>query len=167
MAVKYRLDVNSLRNQQWLVEIDFPSYTGEPIETIGVENPIQIEYSSGANDDPFASHIIQQSATFQVYSNVVNVEELQTLPDGDVRCRVYYNGQLKHSGFIISDGIQEADSGVSTPITIKSIDGLSFLDDIRYFINNYGAITINGQASSLRCPVNFIRAALYLSLIHI
>lgn len=161
MAVKYRLQVNSQKEQDWLVEIDFPTYDGDPIETVGIENPIQIEYSSGSNDDPYASHIIQQSATFQLYSDVIDVEELQTLPDGDVRCRVYYNSQLKHSGFIISDGIQEADSGVATPVTIKSIDGLSFLEDIRYFITNYGSITINGQASSLRCPMNFIRAALY------
>ncbi len=164
MAIKYTLTVNSQKQQDWLVEIDFPSYTGEPIALIGDQNPILLEYNGGGSDDPFSSHIITNSLTIRVYDDNVDIAELQEIADGSVRCRAYYNGVLKHQGFIISDGVQEPDSGVSSLITIKSIDGLEFLEAMPFtWADNYGLITVGGQVSVQRCPMNAIRLALYAS----
>lgn len=161
MALKYTLIVNSQKQQDWTVEIDFPSYSGAPIALIGDRNPILIEYNGGSSDNPFDSHIITQSATFRVYDDGLNLFELQTISDASVVCRVYLNGQLKHQGFIVSDGVQSPDSGVASLITIKSIDGLELMDNIEYQIDNYGAITVDGRVSELRCPMNIIRSSLY------
>ena len=162
MAVKYILSVNSQKNQDWLVEIDVPNYTGDPIPLVGDRNPVLLEELGGGNDDPFSSHILTNSLTIRVYDDNVNIEELQLIDDASVKCRAYLNGVLKHQGFIISDGVQEPDSGVSSLITIKSIDGLELLDAIPFvWGDNYGLITVDGQESAQRCPMNIIRLCLY------
>lgn len=162
MALKYTLHVNSVKGQDWLVEIDSPTYSGDPIELIGDENPILIEWNGGVDDDPFKSHIIPQTATFRVYDDNLDVEELQLVDDASFKCRVYLNSQLKHQGYIISDGIQDNDSGVASLVTIKSIDGLELGGNIEFsWGNNYGTISVDGQESAQRCPMNIIRLCLY------
>lgn len=162
MALKYTLHVNSVKGQDWLVEIDSPTYSGDPIELIGDENPILIEWNGGVDDDPFKSHIIPQTATFRVYDDNLDIEELQLVDDASFKCRVYLNSQLKHQGYIISDGIQDNDSGVASLVTIKSIDGLELGGNIEFsWGNNYGTISVDGQESAQRCPMNIIRLCLY------
>lgn len=162
MALKYTLHVSSQKLQDWLVEIDVPDYEGDPIELVGDRNPILIEWNSGTTDNPFSSHVIPQSATFRVYSDGLDIQELQLIDDASVKCRVYLNGQLKHQGFIVSDGIQEPDNGVSALVTIRSIDGLELLDAIPFvWGDNYGLITVDGQEGSQRCPMNALRLAIY------
>lgn len=162
MAIKYTLSVNTQKNQDWFVEIDVPSYEGDPIALVGDRNPILLEELGGGNDDPFSSHILTNSLTIRVYDDNVSIPELQLIDDASVKCRAYLNGVLKHQGFIISDGIQETDSGVSALITIKSIDGLELLDAIPFvWGDNYRPITVDGQESAQRCPMNIIRLCLY------
>ena len=162
MALKYTLHVSSQKLQDWLVEIDVPDYTGEPIELVGDRNPILIEWNSGTTDNPFSSHVIPQSATFRVYSDGLDIQELQLIDDASVKCRVYLNSELKHQGFIVSDGIQEPDNGVSALVTIRSIDGLELLDAIPFvWGDNYGLITVDGQQGAQRCPMNALRLAIY------
>lgn len=162
MALKYTLHVSSQKLQDWLVEIDVPDYTGDPIELVGDRNPILIEWNSGTTDNPFSSHVIPQSATFRVYSDGLDIQELQLIDDASVKCRVYLNSELKHQGFIVSDGIQEPDNGVSALVTIRSIDGLELLDAIPFvWGDNYGLITVDGQQGAQRCPMNALRLAIY------
>src|SRR5690606_31076133 len=70
---------------------------------------------------------------------------------------------LYWSGYLISDGIQEVDSGVPFDVTLTAIDGLQFLDNTPLMWNNYpsGRININGELNAQRAPINAFRVALY------
>ena len=159
MALKYVLEINSVKGDDWKVEIDVDGYVGETIELIAPANPISISYEGNNDDNPFNTHIVPQSASFSVYSDI---EELQIAEDAMVVCRVYLNNNLKHQGFLLSDGIQENISDVASVINFKSTDGLTMLRDRRFrWFNNYGTITVNGETGVSRCPLNAFRLALY------
>lgn len=160
--IKYISSFEAFKGSVWRLEIDFPDYTGAPINVELADNPINISYDSGSNDDPFENTIIPQSATLSIYSDGLDIDELQLVEDTTVECRIYKNDALIHKGFISSDGVQVNDSGVSYPVQVKSIDGLALLENITLKDTNIWTDEIgivNGGV--LRSPLRIIRNILY------
>lgn len=165
MALKYFTEYRSLQtNSLWRIEIDSPTYTDEPIELIPGENPLIMEWQGNNEDDPFKAHVINSTCQIQVFNDGLDLDELMLINDASYKCRVYREGILDWQGFVISDGIRDIDSGVPYVVTLKAIDGLELLDNVAFaWTQNYGAISVGGELSARRCPMNAIRLALYSS----
>lgn len=163
MAQKYKIEFSDISNELWRIEIDSPSYSGEVIELIPADKPLIIEYNGNQDDDIFRQHFIPSSATMSVVNTRVDIEELMYINDASYKCRIYRSGVLYWQGYVISDGIQEVDSGIPYDLTIRAIDGIEVLDNIPLRWNNYGSVIVNGQPSELRAPINAYRVSLYES----
>ena len=160
--LKYIVEFSDFKNQNWRIEIDSPDHTGDPISLIPAENPLVLEKNGNTDDNPFLQHIIPTTANITVISTGLDIEELMYVDDASFECRVYYNTQLYFKGYIVSDGIQENDSGVAYDVNIRAIDGLEVLENIEFvWADNYGRITVDGTQGVRRCPMNAIRLALY------
>src|SRR5690606_31355998 len=151
-------------NSLWRIEIDSPAYTDEPIELIPGEKPLIMEWQGNNEDDPFKAHVINSTIQIQVFNDGLDLDELMLINDASYKCRVYREGVLDWQGFVISDGIRAIDSGVPYVVTLKAIDGLELLDNVAFaWTQNYGAISVDGELSARRCPMNAIRLTLYSS----
>lgn len=156
--LKYTVEFKDFNNANWRIEIHSSNHTGDAIQLTPSQNPLTIEKEGNTDDNPFYQHIIHTTAIIGVVSTGLDMEELLYINDASLECYIYYNTQLYFRGYIISDGIQEIDSGIPYDVTIKAIDGLEVLDNIFFsWADNYG--TING--SKRRIPLNAIRLALY------
>lgn len=168
MALKYFLEFVDSQNGFWRIEIDSPTYTDEPIRIEGGENPLKIEYNGNSDDDIFKTHVIPSSATINAINTGIDLDEIFYINDASYKVRVYYGDTtimtLKWQGYLISDGVQEIDSGVPYEVTLKAIDGLDVLDNVTFvWSNNYPSINVAGTNSAGRCPMNALRLALYAS----
>lgn len=168
MALKYFLEFVDFQNGFWRIEIDSPTYTDEPIRIEGGENPLKIEYNGNSDDDIFKTHVIPSSATINAINTGIDLDEIFYINDASYKVRVYYGTPevitLKWQGYLISDGVQEIDSGVPYEVTLKAIDGVEVLDNIPFFwADNYPSINVAGTDSVGRCPMNALRLALYAS----
>lgn len=167
MALKYVIEFVNFREQLHRIEIDSPTYTGDPVELEPADQPLRMEWNGNQDDDPFRAHVINSTAQIQVFSENEqgvkwDIQELMSVNDASYKCRVYINSVLDWQGFILSDGIKEQDAGVAYPVTIKAIDGLELLDNVEFqLVDNYPAIIVNAQSSAPRCPMNMIRLALF------
>lgn len=168
MALKYFLEFVDFQNGFWRIEIDSPTYTDEPIRIEGGDNPLKIEYNGNSDDDIFKTHVIPSSATINAINTGIDLDEIFYINDASYKVRVYYGTPevitLKWQGYLISDGVQEIDSGVPYEVTLKAIDGVEVLDNIPFFwADNYPSINVAGTNSVGRCPMNALRLALYAS----
>lgn len=162
MPLKYIVNFVDRIDTEYRIEINVPNYIGSPIVLESGATPLVIDYNGNQDDNVFRTHIVSSSITFQVVSTNLDVNELMYVSDANFKCHVYQNNILYWQGFIISDGIQEIDSGVPYDITLKAIDGLEVLNNVRMnWGDNYPLINVNGFNSIQRCPMNAIRLALY------
>lgn len=162
MAIKYRLEFNDFRRQDWKVEINVPSYEGNVIDVWGEGEFLTFEWQGNNDDNIYRTHVIPSSATITINSSGVDIDELMSISDGSFTTKVYLNGVLYWQGYAISDGITEIDSGTSYPIVIRSIDGLELLPNINFlWSSNFPAIRVDGKLSELRCPLNAVRNVVF------
>lgn len=156
MAVKYQIPFYDDANQLWRVDIDLPSYIGDPIELTGIGRVFcQPEWGSGGNDDPYAP-IINSKAQIQFYNRggEVDVQELQHLTDMEGRLYVYRDTELWWTGYITADGIQRMLQPNPYPITINATDGLALLKDVTFDFTGDWRLPV--PASSY-APIGIIR----------
>src|SRR5690606_14430142 len=135
MPLKYTIEFVDFNKIGYLIEIDSPDYSGTPIQLTPSAEPLVIEYNGNSDDDIFKTHVIPSSATLQVVSTDLDIEELLYINDGSYKVRVYQcDGisaySLYWSGWLVSDGIQEVDSGVPYDVTLRAIDGLELMDNV-------------------------------------
>src|SRR5690606_7172654 len=163
MALNYIVNFGDRMGTLYRIEIDNPNYTGDPIELIPSETPLIISWEGNTDDDIFKTHVIPSSIAIGVVSTGLDFDTLFYINDTSFKTRVYRAGVLYWSGYLISDGIQEVDSGVPFDVTLTAIDGLQFLDNTPLMWNNYpsGRININGELNAQRAPINAFRVALY------
>lgn len=164
MPIKYEINFGDRLGVAYKIEIDHPDYIGDAIQLIPAENPLVISWEGNNDDDIFKTHIIPSNATMTVVSTGIVFDDFFYISDASMKCRIYKNAALYWQGYIISDGIQEADSGVPFDVTLTAIDGLELMDNIRFaWSDNYPAIVVDGQTSIQRCPMNAIRLAVLRS----
>lgn len=163
MALKYKIEFVDRLDNEYRIEIDSPDYTDDPISLSPGAEPLIIDYNGNNDDDVFKKHIIPSSITMQVVSTDIDIDELMYINDASFKCRVYRLEELYWSGWVVSDGIQEVDSGIPYDLTIKAIDGLELMSNVDLTWNNYNAsrIIVDGQEAALRSPMNAYRVSLF------
>lgn len=163
MALKYTIEFVDRLDNEYRIEIDSPDYADEPISLSPGAEPLIVDYNGNNDDDIFKKHIIPSSITMQVVSSDVDIDELMYINDASFKCRVYRLEELYWSGWVVSDGIQEIDSGIPYDLTIKAIDGLELMNNVNLTWNNYNAsrIIVDGQEAALRSPMNAYRVSLF------
>lgn len=161
MAIKYRARISNIDNQNILVEISSILYTGDVIDVIGTGASALKRIFNGGDKSIHDTHTIFQSCTFSVYSNNIDVDEIQQSNDKDWMMSVSINGLLKFRGFIIPDGVQKTLRGAGNVVTLNATCGLSLLEGNDFSISNqYLPIIVNGQTSQQRVALNYIRECL-------
>src|SRR5699024_311998 len=120
MALKYTIEFVDRLDNEYRIEIDSPDYTDDPISLSPGAEPLIVDYNGNNDDDVFKKHIIPSSITMQVVSTDVDIDELMYINDASFKCRVYRLEELYWSGWVVSDGIQEIDSGIPYDLTIKA-----------------------------------------------
>jgi len=157
--IKYRTEYKSLINDTWRIDIDIPSYNGEPLKVLGVgESACTISYEGGG-DDIFETHIQGSQAKINLYQGgVIDIEELQISDDLTIMVKVYKNNNLHWSGFLVPDGIQEFLKGHKNyEVNLTATDGLKSMDGLDFVYTNPLGIEIDGVVSEIRCPLNALR----------
>ena len=157
--IKYRAEYKSLINDTWRIDIDIPSYNGEPLKVLGVgESACTISYD-GSGDDIFESHIQGSQAKINLYQGgVIDIEELQIIDDLTAKVKVYKNNNLHWSGFLVPDGIQEySKNHKNYEVNLTATDGLKSMDGLDFNYTNPRGIEIDGLISEARCPLNTLR----------
>lgn len=132
--IKYRLPYKSYDEAEWLLTIDIPSYTGDPITISGVaDNSAVLTYEGGV-DDIWDNPVINTSLTSEIYNEgQVDVMELQLIEDRQATVTLTRNGLLKFKGFLISDGMQgQMGNYVPYNTRLTATSGLNLLSGIPY-----------------------------------
>lgn len=169
MPLKYIIQFVDFNETGYLIEIDSPDYSGTPIQLTPSSEPLVIEYNGNNDDDIFKTHVIPSSATIQVVSENLDISELLYINDASYKVRIHQESMgaysLYWSGWIVSDGIQEVDSGVPYDVTLRAIDGLELMDNVVLSWDNYvdSLVSVNGQIADQRSPINAFRVALFKS----
>ena len=93
MGVKYFLMHNSPNGQIHKTTIEIPSYNGEQIELIGVENTAtQLKWNGDEN--PFEKHVIGSQLTLNIYdTGNIDLDELMLTPDLEYRVKYYIDNE--------------------------------------------------------------------------
>ena len=163
MAVKYRLSFSNINLEQVVVEISHPDYVGDVTSVIGVGGE-SYSLSRSAIDTPHASHVVPTTANINLYTNLIDVEELQQANDKEWRVNVTVSGNIDFDGYLVPDGIQKTLKGAGNIVRISATCGLALLHGVNYswYGANFGLVNVDGLDSVNLCPMNFIRQILYL-----
>lgn len=163
MPLNYTVNFGDRTGTLYRIEIDNPDYSDDPIELIPSENPLILSWEGNSDDDIFKTHVIPSSISIGVVSTGLDFDTLFYINDTSFKTRVYREEELYWIGYLISDGVQEVDSGVPFDVSLTAIDGLQFLDNTPLVWNNYtnGRINIGGVLNAQRAPINAFRVALY------
>lgn len=163
MPLNYIVNFGDRDGTLYRIEIDNPDYSDNPIELIPSETPLILSWEGNNDDDIFKTHVIPSSITIGVVSTGLDFDTLFYINDASFKTRVYRSDELYWSGYLISDGIQESDSGVPFDVNLSAIDGLQLLENTPLLWNNYsnGRINIGGVLNDQRAPINAFRVALY------
>lgn len=154
--IKYRLPYKSYDESDWLLTIDIPSYTGDPITISGVEGKSAILRYDGGVDDQWDSTLVNTILTSEVYNeDNIDITELQLVEDRTVIVTLTRNNDIKFKGWLISDGMQGNFTKSTHSIILTATSGLNLLK----------GITFSGVDNSLglRTPLNFFRRILHAS----
>lgn len=161
MAVKYRLVFSNINLEEVVVEISHPDYVGDAIPVIGVGGE-SYSLSRTAIETPHDSHVIPTTANINLYTDLIDVEELQQANDKEWRVIVSVDGNFDFHGYIVPDGIQKTLKGAGNIVRLSATCGLALLNGIKYswLGANWGRVYVDGQQSVNLCPMNFIRQLL-------
>lgn len=160
MAVKYRLVFSNINLEQVVVEISHPDYVGDAIPVIGVGGE-SYSLSRTAIETPHDSHVIPTTANINLYTDLIDVEELQQANDKEWRVIVSVDGTFDFHGYIVPDGIQKTLKGAGNIVRLNATCGLALLNGIKLQeSDDWGLIYIDGNQAHENCPMNFIRQLL-------
>ena len=161
MGLKYFCDFRQLNtNELWRIEIDDPNFSGTPTQKLGAHGQtLSINWDGG--DSLLSKFAIGSTATITlIFDNISEVKQFQLISDNTWKVRVYKSGGLNWQGYLISDGVQSPDSGVSFPITLTAVDGIDSGSSKPFVNAEVGAVTIGGVAGKVNSPLNWIRKCL-------
>lgn len=151
--IKYQLPYKSIDESEWLLTIDLPTYSGDPITVSGVEGKSGILNYEGSVDEVWDNHLVNVTLTSELYNEgQIDVTELQLVEDRTVLVTLTRNGQIKFKGWLISDGMQYEFNNLPSTVQITATSGLNLLDGISY--SGFG-----GELGQ-RVPLNFFRRIL-------
>jgi len=159
MAVKYTIPFRDDANILWRVDLDIPSYSGDPIELIGVGRTFcSIDY--GASNEDLFEAIVNSSVTIHLYnkSGEIDIRELQLLDNMDGRLILYKDNILHWSGFILPEGIERLIAPNPYTVSITATDGLKLLDNLPFQGLNNWDLAIGMR---FNCPLAFVREILF------
>lgn len=133
MAIKYRCDFKDIKENQCRIDISKESYSGDIIAIRGVKEKTCI-LSRDCDDDPYTV-IVNTKASLTFYQQPdlsIDISELQQAQDREFRIVLYVNSEIKFSGFLIPDGIQQTFQSAPFELNINATDGLMLLSGIKY-----------------------------------
>lgn len=158
MAVKYRASFSNIDLKQVVIDLEVDSYVGYPISVIGVGKET-LSFSRTAASDPYASHVIPTTANISLYSDLIDVDEIQMSNDKDWLCTIYVDGVMKFKGFLVPDGVQRTLKGAGNIVRLNATCGLGLMNGnkLTWHGSNWGSVIIDGQESINTCPMNFLR----------
>lgn len=160
--INYTINFGDRDGLLYRIEIDNPDYTDDPIELIPSDNPLVINHEGNNDDDIFKTHIIPSSISIGVVSTGLDFDTLFYINDTSFKTRVYRDNVLYWSGHLISDGIQEVDSGVPFDVTLTAIDGLDLLSGIQYQIGDeFSLIETDEVVTTEEKPLYILRYILF------
>ena len=157
MAVKYRLSFSNINLEQVVVEISHPDYVGDVISVIGVGGE-SYSLSRSAIDTPHASHVVPTTANINLYTDLIDVEELQQANDKEWTTRVTVDGDDDFIGYLVPDGIQKTLKGAGNVVRLNATCGLSLLQGQKYsYPSGVWTVDVGGNVSVNLAPMSFIR----------
>lgn len=159
----YTVQVSTLVTSIPVTPIDIPDNTllQPPITIRGVEGQaVALEYSSEKADDPYSPFVLSKLYINAYNQNNIDIGELQQVPDRTFTVKLYREGILKWSGYLLTDDIEYPLLTAPTNIKFSATDGLSLLDDIDYQHNDLQGVT----SAYSRCPMNYFRQILFANL---
>lgn len=155
--IKYRLPYKSYDDADWLLTIDLPSYTGEPMTVSGVAGASGILMYDGGVDDQWDNPLINITLTSEMYNEgQIDVEELQLVEDRQCIVTLTRNSEIKFKGYLISDRMQRQFRAVPYNVQVSATSGLNLLSSIDYM--GFGADL------GARVPLNYFRRILCSSI---
>lgn len=154
--IKYRLEINNLRNDKHRVDIDIPEYNGDIIKLRDVAGQ-SIILSHDGDENIFESHVLSSMLEINVYDEgQIDLDELMLTPDLEYRVKYYVNDRLYWSGFLIADGIQE-NLNYRSSVKLQAVDGMQSMEGLDINITNPQGVDMSTYVSTPRCPLNVLR----------
>lgn len=156
MGVKYFLNYFSRLGNEFRIEINIPNYNGERIEVLGVEDS-EFHLSTAISNTPFDDFINTLSASISVYSDNIDVKELQLMNDLECKIDVFKNNKLYYTGCLIADGLTEKITSRGAVIALTTSDNLKQLEGKELILTNPPSPIVDGVQVSYRSPINYFR----------
>jgi len=151
--IKYRLPYKSFDNNDWLLTIDIPTYTGDPIYIRGVAGNAGRLMFDGGVDDQWDNPIVNVMLSSEVYNQgQIDVEELQLIEDRQCVVTLTRNSEVKFKGYLIADNMQRQFSSPPYNVSLSASCGLNLLESIPY-------LGFGGELGD-RVPLNYFRRIL-------
>lgn len=165
MAIKYNLEFLDDKSNEWKVTFDFDGYTGDSTDIIAVDrNPLIIRRESDADD--IMSPIVYSSALISVYNEgQFDIEQLSGVKDKECSVTVLKNSNIKFSGYLTGDGIEESLIDSKPMLVLTAIDGLKLLDDMDFDVEMTQSTSVPTTPFNIRrySPIHILSTILYHS----
>ena len=151
--IKYRIPYKSYDDSSWLITIDLPGYSGEPIDVRAEGgNAGRLTYDGGV-DDQWDYPMVNVTLLSELYNQgQIDVEELQLVEDRQCLVTLYRNDEVKFKGYLIADSMQRQFTSPPYRVGISASSGLNLLESIDY-------LGFGGELGA-RVPLNYFRRIL-------
>jgi len=128
-ADKYQVFFNDLYGLEWEIDFQEDSFAGTVTELTATGSPLTLEYTS--DSDEFYQPLRPSKAIVNVYS-FTDFALTDFYSDQDFRLKtiIKCEGNIKWQGFVTTSEYSEPYDCAPYPVTITSIDGLSYLKNI-------------------------------------
>lgn len=157
MAIKYEIIFSNIDEIDVKVELSTSSYLGSPIRIRGVGGETA-SISRNIGDQPFENHVIPTTANINVYSSLIDVDEIQQSNDKDWRCVITFESVVKFEGYLIPDGVQRQRKGAGSVVKLNATCGLALMKGNKFnWGGNWGLVTVGSKTGVVLAPINFLR----------
>ena len=98
-GIKYRIKYCDKNNVEAKVEIEVRNYAGAVQTVEGTPDVFLLRYDLGGKQN----NIISSFADINLYEHPINIDDLKTLNETDIRVSFYLANDLKWQGFALPD----------------------------------------------------------------
>lgn len=163
MAVKYRLQFNNFDLKDVVVTLESADYTGAITDITGVGGESYTKTINGSDSQPYEKHVITTSASIKVFSDLIDVDDLQISNDKEWKITVTVDSVPDFIGFLIPDGIQKTLKGAGNVVHLNATCGLSLLDGMKFDwskieLLQVGELVHDSGVANNRSPIQYFRA---------
>lgn len=137
MALRYTAGFNGLNGYKktypsFELEIDDPSFDGEPIDILMGANPLECDYSPSDTTNKL-SPFIRSFISFElIVNNDFQYSHIYTDKEREFKVTVKKDGDVWGSYFIEPSGAKEMFTDPPYTVTVKANDGLGLLHNLEY-----------------------------------